>query len=81
MLCSTNDQFEGLRLKGQPKGPESSKNTEGLLPSTEIEPVTFRFMVETVTAERDRQLHYKGFDFSSCAVVTMPQAVRLVPSR
>ena len=33
-----------------------------MFPSTGIEPVTFRFMIYAITAERDSQLHHKGFD-------------------
>jgi len=36
---------------------------------TLIEPVTFRYMIEIITAERDSELHHKG---GPSGVVTIP---------
>ena len=49
----------GMELKCRWKG-ESDFGKKKKIPSTGIEPVTFRFIFETITAERDSQLHHKG---------------------
>jgi len=57
--------FGALLCQEKKEEPEKRKKKEKMcVPSTGIEPVTFRYMIFPITAERDSQLHHKGIIFS-----------------